>query len=47
MTTFTVNGRTVSVEKNQKLLRYLRDTASDQRQGRSIARAAAALVRYS
>ncbi|WP_295588325.1 selenium-dependent xanthine dehydrogenase [uncultured Oscillibacter sp.] len=26
MATFTVNGRTVSVEKNQKLLRYLRDT---------------------
>lgn len=26
MATFTVNGRTVSVEKNQKLIRYLRDT---------------------
>ena len=26
MATFTVNGRTVTVEKNQKLLRYLRDT---------------------
>ena len=26
MATFTVNGTTVSVEKNQKLLRYLRDT---------------------
>ena len=25
MATFTVNGRTVSVEKNQKLIRYLRD----------------------
>lgn len=25
MATFTVNGRTVTVEKNQKLLRYLRD----------------------
>ena len=26
MATFTVNGRTVSVEKNQKLIVYLRDT---------------------
>lgn len=26
MATFTVNGKTVTVEKNQKLLRYLRDT---------------------
>ena len=26
MSTFTVNGQTVTVEKNQKLLRYLRDT---------------------
>ncbi len=26
MSTFTVNGKTVTVEKNQKLLRYLRDT---------------------
>ncbi len=26
MATFTVNGQTVTVEKNQKLLRYLRDT---------------------
>ena len=26
MATFTVNGRAVTVEKNQKLLRYLRDT---------------------
>ena len=26
MATFTVNGQTVVVEKNQKLIRYLRDT---------------------
>ena len=26
MATFTVNGQTVTVEKNQKLIRYLRDT---------------------
>ena len=26
MATFTVNGQTVTVEQNQKLLRYLRDT---------------------
>jgi len=26
MATFTVNGQTVNVEENQKLLRYLRDT---------------------
>ena len=26
MAVFTVNGQTVTVEKNQKLLRYLRDT---------------------
>ena len=26
MATFSVNGKTVTVEKNQKLLRYLRDT---------------------
>lgn len=26
MTTFTVNGRAVSVEHNQALIRYLRDT---------------------
>ena len=26
MATFTVNGQTVKVEENQKLLRYLRDT---------------------
>ena len=25
MATFTVNGQTVTVEKNQKLIRYLRD----------------------
>lgn len=25
MSTFTVNGQTVTVEQNQKLLRYLRD----------------------
>ena len=25
MATFTVNGKTVTVEKNQKLIRYLRD----------------------
>ena len=25
MATFTVNGKTVTVEKNQKLMRYLRD----------------------
>ena len=26
MATFTVNGQTVTVEQNQKLMRYLRDT---------------------
>ena len=26
MATFTVNGRSVTVEQNQKLLRFLRDT---------------------
>ena len=26
MATFTVNGQSVTVEKNQKLIRYLRDT---------------------
>lgn len=26
MATFTVNGQTVTVEHNQKLLRFLRDT---------------------
>ena len=26
MAQFTVNGKTVTVEKNQKLIRYLRDT---------------------
>ena len=26
MATFTVNGQIVTVEKNQKLMRYLRDT---------------------
>ena len=26
MATFTVNGKSVTVEKNQKLIRFLRDT---------------------
>ena len=35
MATFTVNGQTVTVEKNQKLLRYLRDELRlTSRQGR-------------
>lgn len=35
MATFTVNGQSVTVEKNQKLIRFLRDTlAADLREGR-------------